>query len=712
MSKFFIPVLVLFSFSTIISCSKKSENNNDGRNTQVVELKDVATTKEQKTFSLKNSNVIVKRSEDRNNLEISLDKDFFSNKNLLFGAVITKIDNPTDEYFGDLKLSNITAAVKSEVTNGKIEFSGCTNDCTELSETKVVLTLPVREVDTNNNITVDFSNFSEIKDVIATYQSNWNYPSEKWSLQSSYVDRIEVDNDTVLADVISTYQIEFKKDESTTELKKANLTTRFFLRFNSVLDARFQPRKPTHEVGFFTTNTRKENYINRFSLSDTKEKPVKYYLKNIPQEHRSAFSEAFNQWNTKMKPLFGHDFLTHEYLETNDPRFNNIVTGDPRYNVIEWDLENLAGYGGLGPSLAHEASGQILAAQVLIQGPAVEKLYKEWFKVKSDSQNLKAQGLLSKASQLENAFVKKLTAAKKDFSVKNNINLGALNFFIPGQDPRLHDPIFAMTRMDFLDTPANVSYEQYMYGYFVEMVAHEVGHNLGLRHNFKGSLSDDGSDQIGTASRSVMEYTTRLKRWINRVGDYDVMALAYGYLGASPEHSDWYCTDEDSVSTDPNTSPECSSSDATNDPFSFLEERLGRVANKLLALGQPDVKPDWTMTEIKDGSGFTGWLTQLTAFATSAENTATSWTTFFGKLDRPNKENISEVPTYVIKRINNILCSEDYAKDIQAKISIDARYKATKNLSDFRKESANVLSKFTKPQTILTKENFPCLFAE
>jgi hypothetical protein len=66
----------------------------------------------------------------------------------------------------------------------------------------------------------------------------------------------------------------------------------------------------------------------------------------------------------------------------------------------------------------------------------------------------------------------------------------------------------------------------------------------------------------------------------------------------------------------------------------------------------------------------------------------------------------------VINRINKIICSEDYAKDIQTKTNIDARYKATKNLSDFRKESADVISKFTKPQTIFNKENFPCLFTE
>jgi hypothetical protein len=52
--------------------------------------------------------------------------------------------------------------------------------------------------------------------------------------------------------------------------------------------------------------------------------------------------------------------------------------------------------------------------------------------------------------------------------------------------------------------PEGMTYEKYMEGYMLEILAHEMGHNLGLRHNFKGNLGAiDGSKEAGSVSRSV-----------------------------------------------------------------------------------------------------------------------------------------------------------------------------------------------------------------
>jgi hypothetical protein len=92
--------------------------------------------------------------------------------------------------------------------------------------------------------------------------------------------------------------------------------------------------------------------------------------------------------------------------------------------------------------------------------------------------------------------------------------------------------------------------------FITHVVLHEVGHTLGLRHNFKGSLVPPSS--------SVMDYLTdddSVQR--SHPGDYDKDAIAYLY-GTSPKEptSFPFCTD-DGVTKDPN----CTMFDSGADPF-------------------------------------------------------------------------------------------------------------------------------------------------
>jgi hypothetical protein len=109
------------------------------------------------------------------------------------------------------------------------------------------------------------------------------------------------------------------------------------------------------------------------------------------------------------------------------------------------------------------------------------------------------------------------------------------------------------------------------------LVAHEVGHTLGLRHNFKGSsiykLDEINSDEMAGKSShtaSVMDYTpvnirmeagNKQGDWtMLGIGPYDMWAIEYGYTFdsdvkgivnrvAEPELQ--YATDEDTIGPDP-----------------------------------------------------------------------------------------------------------------------------------------------------------------
>ncbi|MFN0245490.1 MAG: zinc-dependent metalloprotease [Kofleriaceae bacterium] len=85
---------------------------------------------------------------------------------------------------------------------------------------------------------------------------------------------------------------------------------------------------------------------------------------------------------------------------------------------------------------------------------------------------------------------------------------------------------------------------QKLENYIQEVALHEIGHVLGLRHNFKGSLVPPTS--------STMEYNVADVSFVQPVpGPYDVDAIRYLY-GLSPNlPAQPFCTDEDTL-VDPN----------------------------------------------------------------------------------------------------------------------------------------------------------------
>jgi hypothetical protein len=139
---------------------------------------------------------------------------------------------------------------------------------------------------------------------------------------------------------------------------------------------------------------------------------------------------------------------------------------------------------------------------------------------------------------------------------------------------------------------------------------HEVGHTLGLRHNFKGSafrpladFNDVAKTSREGGSTSVMDYipanimpagTTQGEYYAARLGPYDVWAIEYGYRplgGASPdaerrelqkiaersgEPALAYATDEDTEPGDPD--PFSNRFDLGSDPVEFARTRAELVA--------------------------------------------------------------------------------------------------------------------------------------
>jgi hypothetical protein len=159
-----------------------------------------------------------------------------------------------------------------------------------------------------------------------------------------------------------------------------------------------------------------------------------------------------------------------------------------------------------------------------------------------------------------------------------------------------------------------------------EVTMHEVGHTLGLRHNFKASrwlslkdLNDPEKTKNGTVA-SVMDYTpTNIvpKDWkqgdfyTTTIGPYDYWAIEYGYkplpggpigeqgelkkiASRSGEPALNYATDEDTRGFDPD--PESNRFDLGTDPLEYARLRAQTVT---------ELMPGLVDRMVKDGEDYT-----------------------------------------------------------------------------------------------------------
>lgn len=602
----------------------------------------------------------------------------------IFGGVITKVTDKTNETLGSLKLTdlsplNVRTLIASEGEDLYLALIGCASECDEESEQQGLIYIPIVNVSEDmQTLYLDLSAIGKGLDLIKMLDPKGDYT--KLVSVSSATTAMDYSVSTLVFDIVSTMVPVGTTDVETAP--KTEFTVRWYLKLNSVFNPAFTARTATEGVGFFKTERSKNSKITRFSTTDFG-KTVKYFIKNVPEKYKPIFAKAFDNWNTEFTKIIGRNLLSYEFLDATDVRSEQIVAGDIRYNVLEWDLNNIASYGGLGPSIANQFTGETLSANVLIQGPTIIGLYTKWFELSQTARSLIAQGRTTEANTIVASFNKAAAAEMANRSkVKFSIKLGNLNMNVHAQEIELEDP---MIKNHFEIVPSGITFDQYMTGYFTEMLEHELGHNLGLRHNFKGNLGAYETGEQGSVSRSIMEYMGRPYRHLSAIGLYDKMAIAYGYRGVAPKHLNWFCTDEDQ-GTDKKTlaikSPECTKSDATSDPFTFWEARLARVIDLIIDTKSASA-PVWTATEVT--TQIDEVVIGLTAYAASAEKTAPTWTNFFGKGERPDKEDVKGIKEFVLAALKKKICNLDLETIIAAKESAEAIKLAQDNLDALKK---------------------------
>lgn len=614
----------------------------------------------------------------------------------VFGGVITSISAYKVAALGNLKLTDLPAVhvrallTPADAAKPALLLVGCNRGCTEGSAQETIASFPILGLDQKaGTVLIDLTSVGRKLDLVTMIDPLGRSGVKTVSSEAKLFD---YSDSTFVFDVLShATPVNPDVPDMPADIE---LNVRWYLKLASAFDPAFVARPATEGVGYFMTDRAMESRITRFSTTqygDTA--PVHYFIKNVPAEYRAGFAAGFDGWNEQFRALIGRDLLRYEFLDEKDPRYELVVTGDVRYNVIEWDLKNQATYGGLGPNIAHQFTGEVMSANVLVQGPRIVQLYSDWYKAGTRAANLLAAGDAAGAEKVLLQFHRSMRHVIGGHSAhvaqtnRANGNKGELLAFrVPSYDPTLQDPM--MTSNDFEDVPVGVTYEQYMFGYFRDLVAHELGHNLGLRHNFRGNLGATNPLVEGGTSRSIMEYLGRPYRFLDKIGPYDTMAIEYGYLGKKPAHLDWFCTDEDAVSSmfGQMQSAECSNGDATADPFSYFEMRILKGLDKLIGRGTT-TSPVWVLKEMTDP--MEAAVSGLSYYAMNAEISSSGWTAFFGKPGRP--ATAAEVPDFVIADFKRLLCDPAIETEIARKSTEEAKTMAREGWAALQQLASNTL---------------------
>ena len=363
----------------------------------------------------------------------------------------------------------------------------------------------------------------------------------------------------------------------------------------SKLPEPMRPRLSDPRVGYFSTpvadytdpNQRdvRARFIHRWRLekkdpasamSEPKQ-PIVFWLdKNIPVAYRGAVSAGVLEWNKAYERIgFKNAIVVKQQTETDD-----FDTSDTRHASVRWVAGRDIPFGARGPSKVDPRTGEILDADIEVN-ENITRVYST--RASEDPPRPVGQigkGLFFNSGELCSYADGKLTETA--FALDLLVARGDLEYGTPQAEIIIMDAI-------------------------KDIMTHEVGHTIGLRHNFVAStaitpeqLRDAKFGADSGISSSVMDYNAlniamkdekQGQYSMITVGEYDKWAVEYGYKETTPENEKTelaktlaratepalaYATDEDAGfgNVVEGIDPAANRGDLGSDPLAFYEKRF------------------------------------------------------------------------------------------------------------------------------------------
>jgi hypothetical protein len=414
-----------------------------------------------------------------------------------------------------------------------------------------------------------------------------------WARVKGFADNVELE-------VAATYGSSGTRDIDTVpDSRGATITVHYSL---SLLPQNsYKPRLADERVGYFVTalkdfsqnvdEDRFVRYINRWNLEKADpaapvsppKKPIVFWIeKTVPFKYRQAIREGIESWNEAFEKA---GFATAIEVRQ-QPDMTEWDPEDVNYNTFRWITAGASF--AMGPSRVNPRTGQILDADIIFDGDFLRFWRTEYETFTPQSVALLTGGTLHGHGRQHCC--------------------DACSLF----DGHARETALAATAIAAAAEGglSDANKEKLVLQGLKLVTMHEVGHTLGLRHNFKGSalksladINDVTKTAATGASTSVMDYIpvnivprgkTQGDYYTAKLGPYDLWAIEYGYkpiaagtpeaelpeldkiAGRSGEPPLAYATDEETEFGDPD--PLSNRFDLGNDPLEFARSRAELVA--------------------------------------------------------------------------------------------------------------------------------------
>ena len=336
-------------------------------------------------------------------------------------------------------------------------------------------------------------------------------------------------------------------------------------------------------------------------------KPITFWLdRNVPLKYRATVTQAILEWNKAFEKIGFKDAIVVKQ-QPDDAEFDTLDLG---YASVRWLMSAVPSFGAIGPKHVDPRSGEILDADIGFESLSSRSM-----------RNVRTQ-TLSGAASFAAVLGSGGHAAHAGHAqcVYGDVAAEQLGYAL--------DVLEARGEIDADGTQA----EQFVQDYVKDTIMHEVGHAIGLRHNFRASriyteaqLSDPVFTRANGTTGSVMEYNAiNLPRpgqtggtpFQTTIGPYDYWAIEYAYKPLAPadeaaellriaarsnEPLLAYGTDEDAAF---GIDPETIQMDLGSDPIAYAAKRLEIARDLFRRQEVRELAPDQNYAVLRRSLGY------------------------------------------------------------------------------------------------------------